>query len=100
MRLRRCVWVLAALLVSAACARSPLPGRYVCDRDRTPKDTLELKADGAFLLQEDGTTFAGTWSASATELVLEITGGRKVTIRIEGRDLIDSGQEGGRWTRQ
>lgn len=100
MKFRQGVGVLVALLLVAACAKSPLAGSYVSDRDRTPKDTLVLEANGTFLLREDGATFTGTWSARATELVLDITGGRKAKVRIEGRDLVDSGQEVGRWIRQ
>jgi hypothetical protein len=92
------VSVLAALVFALACSGRGMAGRYVCDRDRTPKDTLDLKADGSFLMTEDSTTLTGTWSATATRVELDVSGGRRVSARIEGKDLIDSGD--GRWTRQ
>jgi hypothetical protein len=94
------VCVLAALLFTLACSQRTMTGHYVCDRDRTPKDTLELKADGAFVLHEDGVTLTGTWSETPTQVEFDIQGGRKGRLRIDGKDLVDSGGEGGRWSRR
>jgi hypothetical protein len=98
MRSFKSVSVLAALVLALACSGRAMAGRYVCDRDRTPKDTLDLKADGTFLMTEDSATLAGTWSATATRVELDVSGGRRVSARIEGRDLVDTGD--GRWIRQ
>ncbi|MFI5182884.1 MAG: hypothetical protein ACHQNV_00680 [Vicinamibacteria bacterium] len=98
MRSCKSVSVLVALVLALACSGRAMVGRYVCDRDRTPKDTLELKADGTFLMTEDSATLTGTWSSTATRVELDVSRGRRISARIEGKDLIDSGD--GRWTRQ
>ena len=92
--------VLVVVLFTLACSQRTMAGRYVCDRDRTPKDVLELKGDGTFVLHEDGVAFTGTWSETATGVEFDIQGGRKGRLRIDGKDLVDSGGEGGRWSRR
>jgi hypothetical protein len=92
--------VVVALLLTLACSGRAMTGQYICDRDRTPKDTLDLRGDGTFLLHEDGTTLTGTWSETAGLVEFDIQGGRKGRLRVDGKDLVDSGEEGGRWTRQ
>ena len=71
-----------SLLVSVSCAKPAVAGRYVCDRDRTPKDTLDL----------------GTDALKGDSLTLELPGRSVPPFKLEGAVLVD--QAGGRWTRQ
>jgi hypothetical protein len=87
-----------SLLVSVSCAKPAVAGRYVCDRDRTPKDTLDLGAGGGFTLQEDGATLTGTYALKGDSLTLERPGRSVPPFKLEGAVLVD--QAGGRWTKQ
>lgn len=100
MRSAKSLCVFFALLLALACSGRAMAGRYVCDRDRTPRDTLDLGADGTFVLHEDGGALTGKWSETAAGVEFVFQGGRSGRMRIAGQDLLDSGGEGGRWTRQ
>jgi hypothetical protein len=90
--------LLGSLLVSFACAKPAVAGRYVCDRDRTPRDTLDLDARGGFTLQEDGATLTGTYALKGDSLTLALPGRSVPPLRLEGAVLVD--QAGGHWTKQ
>ena len=92
--------VLVAALFALSCSSGAMAGKYISERDRTPSDCRELKADGTFGLEEDGTTPTGSCSASAARVDLAVTAGRKISATIAGTDLIDSGEGAGRWSRQ
>jgi len=99
--MKRLLWLalLGSLLMSFACTKpAAVAGRYVCDRDRMPKDTLDLDARGGFTLQEDGATLTGTYTLNGHSLTLELPGRSVPPFRLEGAVLVD--QAGGRWTKQ
>jgi hypothetical protein len=90
---------LGSLLVFVSCTKpSAVSGKYVCDRDRTPKDTLDLEASGGFTLQEDGATLTGTYELTGDSLALKLPGRTVPPLRLEGTVLVDTA--GGRWTKQ
>ena len=95
------VWLVlvSVFLVSASCTKpSAVAGRYLSDRDRTPRDSLDLEAGGGFTLQEDGATFTGTYEVKGDSIALKLPGGSTVVSKIEGPVLVD--EAGGRWTKQ
>jgi hypothetical protein len=95
--------LLVTLMAAVACAgvscaaRGDVAGRYVSDQDS--RDSIELEADGAFTIQEDGGTVNGTYTVSGSELHLEASSGQMLTARIEDGVLTDGGI-GKRWTKQ
>ena len=92
------VW-LGLLLVSVSCTKpSPLTGHYVCDRDKTPKDTLDLEANGTFTIREDGMALTGSYELKGDSLVVNLPGRAVPPMKLEGAVLVD--WAGGRWTKQ
>jgi hypothetical protein len=91
--------LLGFLALSVSCAKpSAVAGHYVCDRDRTPRDTLDLEASGAFTLREDGATLTGSYELKGDSLFVNLPGRAVPPMRLDGAVLID--QAGGRWTKQ
>jgi hypothetical protein len=70
----------------------------VCDRDRTPKDTLDLDPHGSFTLQEDGATLTGTYELKGDSLALSLPGHSVPPMKLVGAVLVDQAE--GRWTKQ
>ena len=97
MRARIRLATLLTLLLGVSCAGGKVAGRYVSERDRSPKDYLELRADGSFTLQEDGSTLTGTYKMNGTQVALTASG-EALQGRIESGVLTDA--TGNRWTRQ
>ncbi len=98
MRTRAGMATLMMLLIAASCSRDNIAGRYVSDRDRTPKDYFELAADGAFTLEEDGGSLEGTYRLSGTQLTLTMSSGQALAGKFEGGVFSDP--LGARWTKQ
>ena len=98
--MRARIWsaALLAILLGVSCARGNVAGRYVSERDRSPKDYLELRADGSFTLQEDGSTSIGTYKMNGTQVALTTASGETLQGKIEAGVLTDA--IGNRWTRQ
>ena len=86
------------ILLGVSCAGGNVAGRYVSERDRNPKDYLELRADGSFTLQEDGSTLTGTYKTNGTKVALTTMSGESLKGKIEAGVLTDA--TGNRWTRQ
>ena len=75
----------------APVAPSRLPATYT--NAQTPADKLQLNADNTFSLQEAGQSYSGTFSANGGTIELNIRGGPKTTLTIQGNNLTDgSGQ--------
>ena len=92
------VTLLAATCVGVSCAaRGDVAGWYMSDQDS--RDSIELRADGTFTIQEDGGTVTGTYTVSGTEVHLEASSGQALRAKIEGGVLTDAGI-GKRWTRR
>jgi hypothetical protein len=85
-------------LLMVSCVRDNVAGKYVSDRDRRPKDYLELAADGSFTLQEDGSTVAGKYKLTGTQIALTTSSGQALSGKVEGGVFIDP--TGTRWTKQ
>jgi hypothetical protein len=98
MRARICLATLMTLLIGVSCTRHNVAGKYLSERDRSPKDYLELAADGTFTLQEDGSAFTGTYKLTGTQIALTTRAGKALTGKLEGGVLSDP--TGTRWTKQ
>jgi hypothetical protein len=98
MRARIWLATLMTLLLGFSCAGGNVAGRYVSERDRSPKDYLELRADGSFTLQEDGSKFTGTYKMNGAQVTLTTASGEPLQGKIEAGVLTDA--TGNRWTRQ
>jgi hypothetical protein len=96
-RARLCLATLMTLLI-VSCVRDNVAGKYVSERDRSPKDYLELAVDGAFTLQEDGSTLTGKYKLTGTQIALTTSSGQTLSGKVEGRVFIDP--TGTRWTKQ
>ena len=82
-------------MVAISCVRPAVAGRYTCERDRTPKDFLQLAGDGSFTLQEDEATITGTYKVEGLEIGLTTQDRRKLRMRVEGAVLVeDTGGRG------
>jgi hypothetical protein len=94
------IWLatVLAILVGVACGGGNVVGRYVSERDRSPKDYLELQADGSFTLQEDGSTLTGTYKVNGTRVTLTMASGERLQGEIEAGVLTEAA--GNRWTKQ
>lgn len=90
--------VVLVVLLSLACARGGVAGRYVSERDRNPKDSLDLASDGTFTLLEDGGTVTGSYSVSGRRITLRPRAGEALSGTLDAGTLTD--QTGNRWTRQ
>jgi hypothetical protein len=86
------------VLLSLACTRGGVAGRYVSERERSPNDYLNLAGDGTFTLQEDGGTLTGSYSVNGSRITLTPTAGVALSGTLDGGTLID--QTGTRWTKQ
>jgi hypothetical protein len=85
-------------LLIVSCVRDNVAGKYVSERDRSPKDYLEVAAGGAFTLQEDGSTVTGTYRLTGTQIDLTTSSGQALSGRFEGGVFVDP--TGTRWTKQ
>jgi hypothetical protein len=98
MRTQIGIATLIAVLISASCARDDVAGRYVSDRDRSPKDSIVLAADGTFTAQEDGGSLKGTYKRTGTQVAFTLDTGQVMSCTLEGAVLTDS--LGNRWTKE
>ena len=91
--------LLGVASATVSCTKpSAVAGHYVCDRDRTPPDTLDLEADGTFTLHEDGATLTGTYTSNGDSLAFTLPGRDVAAFRVEGAVLVDPA--GGRWMKE
>ena len=97
MRARVCLAMLMTLLI-VSCVRDNVAGKYVSERHRSPKDYLVLAADGAFTLQEDGSTLTGQYELTGTQIDLTTSSGQALRGKVEGGVFIDPTRT--RWTKQ
>lgn len=74
---------------------SGIAGRY--QRERRPKDYLELSPAGSFVLEQDDATFKGRYRVEGDKLTLMFSGRSLPAGKILGATLVDP--EGERWTR-
>jgi hypothetical protein len=93
------IWLATLVaLLGVSCTTSSVAGHYVSERDRSPKDYVELRADGTFTLQEDGSTLTGTYKLNGTQVTLSAASGKPLRGKIEAGVLTDA--TGNRWTKQ
>ncbi len=80
-----------------ACQKADQTGKYISERD--PRNFLELKADGAFILQQAPMIIAGKYEIAGNQITLKTDTGFNSSGKIVGKNtIIDN--DGVRWTKQ
>jgi len=89
------IGLITAIFLLAGCGKAHV-GTYVLDK--SPGVHLELKSDGTFLLENDGTT-TGTYKIEGQTVTLTTPTGIVSGGTIDG-DTITMTEDGGKWTKK
>jgi major membrane immunogen (membrane-anchored lipoprotein) len=79
---------LVLLTCLVACSKTLPAGTYV--EQKEPKNYLELKADGTFLLQKDGGSYAGKYNQDGENIDMKADAGFSSRVTIRGGTLTDT----------
>ena len=80
--------LLVLLTCLVACSKTLPAGTYV--EQKEPKNYLELKADGTFLLQKDGGSYAGKYNQDDKNIDMKADAGFSSRVTISGGTLTDT----------
>jgi hypothetical protein len=79
---------LVLLTCLVACSKTLPAGTYV--EQKEPENYLELKADGTFLLQKHGGSYAGKYNQDGENIGMKADAGFSSRVTIRGGTLTDT----------